>query len=147
VRDSRHIRDPIHGFIELTPREVDIVDSQVFQRLRRIKQLAFTYLVYPGALHTRFEHSLGVCHIASKMADKLGCDESEKEIVRLASLVHDLGHGPFSHLSEYVLSMYAPEEEEGETEEIHERITRRIIQEDEIISDVFGKDSQSIRCR
>src|SRR4051812_18854149 len=103
------IRDPIHNFIELRADERAAIDSAVFQRLRSIRQLAMTYLVYPGALHTRWEHSVGVCHLAGRMVAELagrdGSDISEEDqlTVRAAALLHDIGHGPFSHVSEAVL--------------------------------------------
>src|SRR5215216_4617520 len=97
------IRDPIHGFIELTPRERAAADTPIVQRLRSISQLALTYLVYPGARHTRFEHSLGVCHVAGRLADELELPARDARTVRLAALLHDIGHGPFSHVSENVL--------------------------------------------
>ncbi len=103
------IRDPVHGFITPSDTELKIINSTLFQRLRRIKQLAMAYLVYPGANHTRFDHSLGVYHIASSMAKKLLSkkDEQERRIVRLAALLHDVGHGPFSHVSEDILDKYS----------------------------------------
>ena len=65
------MRDPIHGFIKLSKKENKLIDTQVFQRLRRIRQLAMTFLVYPGAQHTRFDHSIGVMHIAGQICTKL----------------------------------------------------------------------------
>ena len=65
------MRDPIHGFIKLSETEKRLIDTQVFQRLRRIRQLAMTFLVYPGALHTRFDHSIGVMHIAGRICTRL----------------------------------------------------------------------------
>src|SRR5947208_16724692 len=101
------IREPIHNFV-LLPNEFEpIVDSRALQRLRGIRQLAMANLVYPGALHTRFDHTLGVCHVAGLMAESLDLEEQEVEIVRLAALLHDLGHGPFSHVSENALERYA----------------------------------------
>ncbi len=97
------IRDAIHGNITLNGLEERIIDSAEFQRLRRIKQLALTYMVYPGAVHTRFEHSLGTMHLASSICDVLGIEGDEKEKIRLRALLHDLGHVAFSHESEYVL--------------------------------------------
>lgn len=90
------------------------------QRLRRIKQLGFTYLVYPGANHSRFEHSIGTMHIASQIADNIALGEDEKKMVRAAALLHDVGHGPFSHVSEKVL------------ESPHEYLTSRVIRESEL---------------
>jgi hypothetical protein len=68
VPESRAIRDPIHRFITLNEKEAELIDSEAFQRLRHLRQLAFAYLVYPSATHTRFEHSLGVCHVAGLLA-------------------------------------------------------------------------------
>jgi len=110
------IRDPIYGFIEVNEWEKEIIDHWIFQRLRRILQLGPTYLVYPGAMHTRFEHSLGVMHIATLMYDsitrkcrdflksELQYDEAgflrDRVLVRLSALLHDIGHPPFSHAGE-----------------------------------------------
>ena len=97
------IKDEIHGNIYFNELEERIVDTPDFQRLRRIKQMAFTYLVYPGANHTRFEHSIGVFHLASVLSRKLGLNEDDAQKVRLFALLHDIGHLPFSHESEKVL--------------------------------------------
>ncbi len=128
------IIDPIHSFIRINPLEHQIVDLAVFQRLRRIRQLSGAHLTYPGAQHTRFEHSLGVMHIAGQAAQSLqekGILDSDKvEQLRLAGLLHDIGHGPFSHLFEEVL---------GEQSKVsHEDIGRRIIKETEI-GDILSK--------
>lgn len=113
------IRDPVHGFIHFNRLEESLIDSKEFQRLRNIRQLAMTSLVYPGAMHTRFEHSLGVMELASRAFDLLttknktllegSLDEvgltplQGKQILRLAALLHDVGHLPFSHAGENVL--------------------------------------------
>lgn len=100
------INDPIYGFIHIPFDEVhDIVDHPYFQRLRRIKQLGLTHLVYPGAMHTRFQHALGAMHLMIKALDLLrakGLDISDEEYraAVLAILLHDIGHGPFSHALE-----------------------------------------------
>ena len=135
---SFQFRDPIHGFIEVSDLELKIVDSYPFQRLRNIKQLSTTYLVYPGAEHTRFGHSLGVMHLVSRAFDsalknyevkfgrKLFDDRRKHEwyrqILRLIALTHDLGHPPFSHGSE---SLFGDDVE-------HEDLTKKIICETEI---------------
>ncbi|MCI4433784.1 MAG: HD domain-containing protein [Nitrosopumilus sp.] len=101
------IIDPIHDFIRVYDHELKIIDDPIFQRLRRIRQLSGAHLTYPAAQHTRFEHSLGVMHIASQAGQALhekGILKSDDiEILRLAGLLHDIGHGPFSHLFEEVL--------------------------------------------
>ena len=101
------IIDPIHDFIRVYKHELSIIDSPIFQRLRRIRQLSGAHLTYPAAQHTRFEHSLGVMHIASLAGHALnekGIIKSDDiEILRLAGLLHDIGHGPFSHLFEEII--------------------------------------------
>jgi hypothetical protein len=112
--DSRHgglekskvIRDPIHGDIFLSELEMMIVDSREFQRLRRIKQLGMTHIVYPSANHTRFEHSLGAMHVASRIANKLELSNEDAVKLRIGALLHDIGHGPLSHTSEELLDRY-----------------------------------------
>jgi len=111
------IRDPIHGFINRRPREQQIIDTRLFQRLRGIKQLALASLVYPGALHTRFDHSIGAMHVAGRVAEKLNLAPEEQTVLRLAALLHDVGHGPFSHVSEEVLKGLSGKKQ------IHEQLT------------------------
>ena len=107
TRKYLQIVDPIHDFITLYPHEIGLVDSPVFQRLRRIRQLAGAHLVYPGAQHSRFEHSLGTMHIAGQAANILNekgyLNSKDSENIRMAALLHDIGHGPFSHLFEEVI--------------------------------------------
>jgi uncharacterized protein len=101
------INDPVYGFITIpSPLLFDIIEHPYFQRLRRIKQLGMTHLVYPGALHTRFQHSIGAMHLMSLAMASLrekGHDISDHECesVLAAILLHDLGHGPFSHALEH----------------------------------------------
>jgi HD superfamily phosphohydrolase len=100
---SKTIRDPIHGDIKLEGLFLELIEAPEIQRLYDIKQLGFAHLVFPGAHHTRLEHSLGVYHMASKAADQLNLDEDEKETVKCAAFLHDIGHGPFSHTLEHIL--------------------------------------------
>lgn len=114
---AKVIRDPIHGDIFLSELELRVIDTPEFQRLRRIKQLGMTYLVYPSANHTRFEHSLGALHLAGRLASRLGLSNAERALVRMASLLHDLGHGPLSHTSEELLARYLSTSHESITAE------------------------------
>ncbi|XP_036961527.1 deoxynucleoside triphosphate triphosphohydrolase SAMHD1-like isoform X2 [Acanthopagrus latus] len=105
IFQSKVFNDPIHGHLELHPLLIKIIDTKQFQRLRFIKQLGGAYFVYPGASHNRFEHSIGVAHLAGELARALKTRQPELEItdedilcVQIAGLCHDLGHGPFSHL-------------------------------------------------
>lgn len=100
------IKDPIHGVMQFTTEEDNwikpFISSANFQRQRNIKQLGLTDWIFPGAVHTRFNHGLGCCYIASQIVNKLGLDISERQLVILACLLHDIGHGPFSHTFEDV---------------------------------------------
>ena len=106
---KKFIRDSVYGDIRLNEFEVRIMDMPQFQRLRRIKQLGLISLIYPGATHTRFEHCVGTMNLGSKLAEELGLTSDEIELIRASGLLHDIGHGPFSHVSEGVLSF--PHEE------------------------------------
>ncbi|MBN2603303.1 MAG: HD domain-containing protein [Candidatus Thermoplasmatota archaeon] len=97
------IRDSIHGDIKLSAVFSELIETPELQRLYNIKQLGLAHLVFPGAHHTRLEHSLGAYHLAYKTADALGLDTYEKELVGIAGLLHDVGHGPFSHTLESIL--------------------------------------------
>ena len=88
---------------------LDLIKTPEFQRLRSIKQLGLAYLVYPGANHSRFEHSLGTYNIAKRLADELGLSEEEKTLLETAALLHDIGHGPFSHTFEQIYEHYVRE--------------------------------------
>ncbi|WP_431063819.1 HD domain-containing protein [Methanobacterium sp.] len=127
------IRDSVHGNLDVDEFEIKLADTPQIQRLRRIKQLGFTSLVYPGANHSRFEHSIGTMHIASQIADNVGLDDYDKKMIRACALLHDTGHGPFSHVSEGVL------------ETPHEYLTSHVIKESQlsdILSEMF--DPQEI---
>jgi len=126
-------RDPIHNFIALPAEFAAVVDSPVLQRLRGIRQLALASLVYPGALHTRFDHTLGVTHVARLMAEQLQVEGDELSLVTLAGLLHDVGHGPFSHVSEASLDWFGNKStlKSGQAEhKIHELVTAEIIRTD-----------------
>lgn len=139
-------RDPLYGFIGVNDKEQSIIDSTAFQRLRHIKQLGTTFLVYPTANHTRFEHSLGTMEVATRLFDHivntggaidlLGWTRDDVEyyrkLLRCAALLHDVGHPPLSHASESLLP-------EGRG---HEEYTYRIILDPEygysVLDDELG---------
>ncbi len=108
-KKEKFIRDSVYGDINLSEFEVRVMDMPQFQRIRRIKQLGLINLIYPGANHSRFEHCIGTMNLATKLATNLDLSKDEIELVRISGLLHDVGHGPFSHVSEGVLSF--PHEE------------------------------------
>ncbi|QCJ46429.1 HD domain-containing protein [Haloprofundus sp. MHR1] len=97
------IKDSVHDYISVDPVARALLDTPELQRLRHIKQLSTVRLVYPSANHTRFEHSLGVYHLASRALDHLGVDDDRAAHVRAAALLHDIGHGPYGHQTEEVI--------------------------------------------
>lgn len=106
------IRDPVHGSIKILKEEIAIIEAPFFQRLKNIKQLGFTENIFPGATHTRYLHSIGVMDIATKVFDQIFKNKDNsadldrlKETVRLACLLHDIGHAPLSHTTEFVMPM------------------------------------------
>jgi hypothetical protein len=141
MKHNHEFRDPIHTFISVRTDERKVIDSRPFQRLRHIHQLALSYLVYPGATHKRFEHSLGVMELASRIYDVVTAAENVyhdsvrniipddqsrsywKSVIRMAALCHDLGHLPFSHAAEKEL---LPDTYN------HERLTKDIIYSSEM---------------
>ena len=100
------IKDPVHGYVEVEDWVLPLLDSSMLQRLRYVKQLGFSYLVYPGANHTRFEHSLGTMHLAGLMCRQIGLEEPERRLILVAALIHDIGHGPLSHAIEPLMREY-----------------------------------------
>ncbi|MDQ1262096.1 MAG: uncharacterized protein QG575_1277 [Euryarchaeota archaeon] len=107
------IRDPVHGYVLLEGHAQEIADTPQMQRLRWIKQLGLASLVYPGANHTRFEHSLGAYHLADLLANHLGLPEEDRMLVGAAALLHDVGHGPLSHATESALAPYLRKDHES----------------------------------
>ena len=97
---SGKILDNVHGFIYYTEVEKKIMDTQLFKRLQSIKQLSVVNWIFPGSEHTRFIHSLGVMHIADRIAKQIGLDTNMRQVVRIAGLLHDIGHYPLSHVCE-----------------------------------------------
>ncbi len=128
------IKDPVHGYVYINEIEKEIIDSYPMQRLRRLRQLAGSEYVYPGANHTRFEHCVGVMYLAGKAVDNPNISRSvsdeECDMARVAALLHDVGHGPFSHVFEQLLIR--------DLEQTHEDITSWIIEKGEV-SDTITK--------
>ena len=134
----KSIRDPLYGFIDISETETKLIDTFSFKRLQNIKQLSHAYVVYPSAIHTRFEHSLGALHIANRLIAELGFDDTAKEIIRIGMLLHDIGHGPFSHLFEFIL------EKINNRKNIHEEISRGFIKNDPDITSILGSRVDSV---
>lgn len=101
--DYKIIHDTVHGSIKLQGLFLDLLETPEIQRLHGIHQLGLAYLVFPGANHTRLEHSIGTCFVAERIADALGLDEYEKKLVMGASMLHDIGHSPYSHTLEMAI--------------------------------------------
>ncbi|KAA6398647.1 MAG: putative Deoxynucleoside triphosphate triphosphohydrolase SAMHD1 [Streblomastix strix] len=146
---TKVINDPVHGHIMFGAKVMRIVDTQEFQRLRDLKQLGLTQYVFPGATHTRFEHCLGVAHLAGKLAKRLMLDQPELnltqhhcELVEIAGLVHDLGHGPFSHCFEGFINI-ARENVHFEHEEMSCALFEKLVKENNI--DMSDEDIRQVQ--
>ena len=158
------VRDPIHGNIKLNDSIVKLLESPEVQRLYNIKQLGFAHLVFPGANHTRLEHSLGAYFLANQISDALDIEYEKKEIVSSAALLHDIGHGPFSHTIESLLLekfgvnhvdlteelitgeydiFESHEQEFVETQRVHNILSTSSVDVQEIINIIRGKTKQN----
>ncbi|MCI4343952.1 MAG: HD domain-containing protein [Thermoplasmata archaeon] len=113
ARGRKSIFDPVHGTVVLEGTILDLVGTTAFQRLWGIRQTGFAHLVFPGANHTRLEHSLGTSSVAGRVAERLGLTAEETELARTAALLHDLGHGPFSHTLDGPMQEVLGETHEG----------------------------------
>lgn len=141
---KKTIQDPIHGNIPVDEWILRVIDTPQFQRLRRIKQLGFGNLVYPGANHTRFEHGIGAMHIAKNLASKMDVDSRVKNEIIAAALLHDIGHPPFSHTSEKLVERYLGLSHEDVTEILRDSEIGDILKEEglrvrEIAEHVTGR--------
>ena len=140
--NNLQIRDPLHGVIFISPNERHIIDSQVFQRLRNIKQVGFADFAFPGATHTRYAHSLGAMHFASQIFDRIfpagSLKEAElkrfRQLVRLSALLHDLGHPPLSHTTEILMPTFGELSGDfnGGRQASHEDYTLLLIRESDL---------------
>ena len=127
--NHKTIRDSVYGNIDLNEIFLDLLHQPEMQRLHNIRQLGLTYLVYPGANHTRFEHSLGTYYVARQMAEALDIAPAKKQTVSIAALLHDIGHGPFSHTLEYLMHQ--------QTGTNHELITQEMIKGTAALQDAY----------
>jgi HD superfamily phosphohydrolase len=122
------IKDPVHGYVYISEEEKNVIDAYPMQRLRRLRQLAGSEYVYPSANHTRFEHCIGVMYLAGKVLENPNVStllsEDEVDMCRISALLHDVGHGPFSHVFEQLLIK--------DLEKTHEDITAWIIEKSEV---------------
>ncbi|MBI2853279.1 MAG: HD domain-containing protein [Chloroflexi bacterium] len=135
------VRDPLYGLIEYNIEEEKVINTGLFQRLRNIKQLALASYVYPGAHHTRFEHCIGTMYLAGRVAENLHLPNERKRLLRLAALLHDVGHGPFSHVSEQVLERFAAAiAKEYEADSAHELMTILLIKKHSGIRSILSED-------
>lgn len=163
--EKKKIHDSVHGTISLSEVEVEIINSKSFQRLRNIKQLGLANYVFPGADYTRFSHSLGVCHLTGKMYDAYSKatkakNDFNKQEFRLAGLLHDIGHYPFSHAMEEAIKTYSDSKQKGFYEYVdselthdgseaeitprmktldHESVGREVLMNDTEIAAILGK--------
>jgi uncharacterized protein len=145
------IRDAVHGDIEVGPLEVELIDTPEFQRLRGIKQLGTAYLVFPSAVHTRFEHSLGTSWMAHRILESIRRSQSisldEETVIRVASLLHDITHIPFGHTLEderRVLPRHDKDEQRSDyffSQSAVGRILRQAGIQNEVISIIEGNDT------
>jgi HD superfamily phosphohydrolase len=160
------IRDNIHGYIKLTELESEIIQLPVFNRLHRIRQSSFAFMVYPTAHGTRFAHSIGTMKVASDIAEEIlkNLSDNDKQsilgdmkpqdfidIARLAGLLHDIGHGPFSHTSEHILAQALKKVKSSEYDEgknlwnnqedfpVHEFYTYKLIKEGQDLAELLEK--------
>lgn len=140
----KKIRDGLYDeYIFIEDDELDVLDSSYVQRLRKVKQLGLSSIVYPTATHSRFSHSLGVLNLSSKMAESLELDDVERKSVRLAGLLHDVGHGPLSHASEYAFNM-SHEEKSCEIVELLEDSGKLPVSAHKITQYIKGERNPSI---
>ena len=123
------VRDPVHGYVRLEGLALQLANTPQMQRLRWIKQLGLANLVYPGANHTRFEHSLGAYHMASLLTEHLELEEDDRLLVGAAALLHDVGHGPLSHATESALAPFLRTEHESVIDILKKGELREVLEE------------------
>ncbi|MEF8808288.1 HD domain-containing protein [Natronomonas sp.] len=129
------IKDSVHDWIPLDDVAVDLVDAPAIQRLRHIKQLSTVRLVYPSASHSRFEHSLGVYHLAREALQHLGIDGDRAAHVRAAALLHDVGHGPYGHQTEDVIRRHTGQDHDDIGELLYETTLAGVLESHDLDPD------------
>jgi hypothetical protein len=146
----------VHGYIGVTANELDVIDTPVFQRLHNIKQLGMAYTVFPGATHTRFAHSLGVMQTIDKLVTSRGLRDhiptSERKDLRMAALLHDVGHYPLSHVIEVVMTDHGKYEDGRHEANSAKVITKHLAQElnkngfdpKELSQKILGKSEETL---
>jgi len=155
LQPKKKVSDPVHGIIELTELESLVVDSKAFQRLHNVRQLGLAHYVFPAANYSRFSHSVGACHNAQKLLTAIqknspkviGLSNKEIQRFRLAALIHDLGHYPFSHAFEHEIEEYyaqsylAPDEFNIDDGSIfnHEEMGLEVLRNDEELKEILRK--------
>lgn len=154
------LRDPVHGDVYLTHEELRVLDTREMQRLRGVKQLGTAYLVYPGAVHTRFDHMIGSLHMAGRMIDAInlsfgldpagcvGVSEEETRVIRIAALVHDATHIPFGHSIEDQDGIFGRHDEARRFEALFEsstgvgRVLRELGVHDDVLAILTAKEGE-----
>lgn len=149
---TRGIADPVHGTIRITKIENEVIDTPAFQRLRNVAQLGLASYVFPGANFSRFSHSLGACHVAGRVLARFeaageSMGDEETQLYRLAALLHDVGHYPYSHTFEHALKTHYsekllgggdPEDPDAAAHLDHEGVGEKIIETDPVIVSVLS---------
>lgn len=130
-----HVRDPLNGDVRVREAERPVLDSQPVQRLRYVGQIGYAQVVWPGATHTRFVHSVGVLETATRIAEAVDLPRDEVTNVRLAALLHDVGHGPFSHVSDHI---------ENDDHAVHEERSCAVVDD---LADRFPDDADPARVK
>src|SRR5581483_6168447 len=139
--EARRISDPVHGTVGLSDLEARVLSTQAFQRLKNVKQLGLAYHVFPGADYSRFSHSVGVCHVTGRILGALQAryperiTEDDVQLYRLAALLHDVGHYPFSHTLEHAIKDHYSNTLFADAEGVpapikffkHERVSREVV--------------------
>jgi uncharacterized protein len=135
MKFASSLRDPVYGVVPITSIEQEILKLPLMNRLKNIKQLGLAYLAFAGANHTRFEHCVGTMHVASLMGTAIELNEQELETIRIAALLHDVGHPPFSHSIEFACNLFGIKEIPN-----HECTTKKRIKGDDKLNEILKRN-------